>query len=533
MKKFLTKFMVAALLASTFAGCGNSEVPQQEDPVASKVPGESALENESTASADNDSAGDEDIAQINILFWTLNTIPGDLEMVEAAINEITREKINTEVHLEIVDMGSYAQQVNLRVSSNEKLDLIVTLPGETAHFNAMTSQNQLLGISNLLKEYAPELLEIVPEEWIAGTTVDGEIYSVTSYGDKATPLCFVCRTDILEQTGMDPSTIKNANDFTELFSKVKEAAPEMIPLCGGNRGFLTAPYMIDADGNFFSYEALGEGNNSIISIIPGNGSTITDRYETDEYKSTTDWVHQWYEAGYVDRDLANKNDTAESVIQAGTGFGFFKLISGGEYGDTAISQSVGYDMTVIEICESVIDTLLIRKFTWAVPQCATEPEAAVKFLNLLYTDKEVLNLLTWGIEDVHYQTLEDGTIDFIDGEDASTCGYYLGDVTAILGNGFLAKVRTGQPANYREECLKLNQEAALSEFIGFGIDNTGLENTLTALTNVINEMRPVFSSGIEGSDKLDGFIEKMKSADVDSYVAAMQEQLDAWLAKNQ
>lgn len=189
-------------------------------------------------------------------------------------------------------------------------------------------------------------------------------------------------------------------------------------------------------------------------------------------------------------------------------------------------------MTVIELCESVIDTLLIRKFTWAVPQAATEPEAAVKFLNLLYTDEEIVNLITWGIEGVHYQTLEDGTIDFLEGQDASTCGYYLGDVTSILGNGFLAKVRAGQPANYREECLKLNQEATVSEFLGFGIDNTSVENTLTALTNVINEMRPSFSSGIEGSDQLDGFIEKLKAADVDSYVATMQEQLDAWLESN-
>ena len=45
-------------------------------------------------------------------------------------------------------------------------------------------------------------------------------------------------------------------------------------------------------------------------------------------------------------------------------------------------------------------------------------------------------------------------------------------------------------------------------------------------------MRPSFSSGIEGSDQLDGFIEKLKAADVDSYVATMQEQLDAWLESN-
>ena len=176
---------------------------------------------------------------------------------------------------------------------------------------------------------------------------------------------------------------------------------------------------------------------------------------------------------------------------------------------------------------------MLRKFTWAVPQGATEPETAVKFLNLIYTDPEVLNLLSWGIEGVHYQTLEDGTIDFMDGQDASSSGYYLGDVTAIIGNGFLAKVWNGQPANYREECKALNMEAQLSEFLGFGIDNTPVENTLTALTNVINEVRPSFASGISSSDQLPDFIQRLKDADVDAYVATMQAQLDEWIENNQ
>ena len=52
-------------------------------------------------------AGDEDLADIEVMFWTLNTIPSDLETVEDAINAITEEKINTTVHLNIIEMGSY------------------------------------------------------------------------------------------------------------------------------------------------------------------------------------------------------------------------------------------------------------------------------------------------------------------------------------------------------------------------------------------------------------------------------------------
>ena len=540
MKRIAALIIVLTLVLSSLTACGNSEnatsagQPETSAGKDSTAPDakDDTVSGTDTRDSASDEADDEDLAEINILFWTLNTIPGDLEMVEGAINEITREKINTEINLQIVDMGSYAQQVNLAISSGEKLDLMVTLPGDTAHFNAMTSQNQLRGLSTLLEEYAPDLMKTIPDQWLTGTTVDGEIYSVTSFGDKATPLCFICRTDILEKTGIEPSTIKNAHDLTNLFAKVKEIEPSMIPLTGGNKGFLTAPYMIDADGNFFSYEGLGEGNNSIIAIMPGDGSTISDRYETEEFKATSKWSHSWYEAGYIDKDLANKEETQEAGVQAGTAFGYFKMLGGGEYGAVSAAQATGYDMTAIVLDNAVINTGLIRKFTWAVPQGATEPEAAVKFLNLLYTDEKVLNLITWGIEDVHYKTLADGTIDFMDGQDASSCGYFLGDCTSILGNGFLAKVRAGQPANLREQLYELNMSAQVSEFLGFGIDNGPVENTLTALANVINELRPVVSSGVEEEDGVDRLVAKLKGADVDSYVATMQQQLDDWIAAN-
>ena len=65
---------------------------------------------ESAEASDTGSEDLEDIAQIEVMFWTLNTIPTDVDMVEEAINEITREKINTEVNLNIIEMGSYVQQ---------------------------------------------------------------------------------------------------------------------------------------------------------------------------------------------------------------------------------------------------------------------------------------------------------------------------------------------------------------------------------------------------------------------------------------
>ena len=542
--KRLAALCMASVMAFSLTACGNSEggagtnTGTAEDTRTNVSNGETKSQaeggqvedgqnKEPENSGQDGGAGDEDLADIEVMFWTLNTIPSDLETVEDAINAITEEKINTTVHLNIIEMGSYTQQLNLMMSGSEKLDLMVTLPGDSAHFNSMTSQNQLTDLTDLLTEYAPQLLETVPESWIDGTSINGRIYSVPSYGDKATPLCFICRKDVLDETGIDPDSVKNADDLDALFAKVKELHPDMTPVAIGSQKIIMTPYSLNSDGEFIKYEGLGEGDNSIISIMGNEGSEILNYYETDEYKATIERMKEWYDKGYLYKDGSTYDEMAETLILAGNYFGTFKMQAVGT--EASSSATCGHEMYFIQLDDSpVIDTVALRKFTWAVPVTATEPEAAVKFMNLLYTDAEVLNLVTWGVEGVHYQTLEDGSIDFMDGQDANNCGYYLGDCTAIFGNGFLAKVRKGQDADLREKSKELNLSAQVSRFNGFSFDTAGLENEVAGLTNTVEQYRPALACGLYTEDYYQEFLQKLKDNGVEKYLDTIQEQLDAW-----
>lgn len=524
MKKLLAMLLALCLVLGA-AACGNKETPAETKGSAT-TEGTDAQDDDETESVD-DEEDDGEIAEINVVFWSLSNVPTDMDKVSAAISAITEEKINTKVNLNILEMGNYIQQVNLMMSSNEKVDLMVTLPGGPPSFNAMTSQNQLQDITELLEKYGQDILATVPEDLQAGTMIDGKYYAMTSYGDKASPLSFVCRTDILEKTGIDPSTIKTAADLETLLLKVKEVEPTMVPLTSGSKKILTAPYLINENNEFVMFDGIGEADLSILAVREGS-TTVENFYETPEWDYTVNLFADWYDKGLVDKDISTREDGAESVVLGGLAFGFLKCQGVGT--EAAISATCGYDMTVIELADAQITTGGARKFTWAVPVTATEPEAAVKFMNLIFTDEEVLNLLTWGIEGEHYQTLADGSIDFLDGQDANSCAYFLGDATSILGNGYLAKVRSGQDLDLRETIKKVNEESAVSEFMGFGFATTDLENQVTALTNVFFELGPSLKSGL-GNDEINAtFKQQLKDAGVDEYIAAAQEQLDAWLA---
>ncbi len=522
MKRYFAYFWGMSLCFAAMSGCGQTE---------SLDNGVTEGETFSFAQASGENGGGaetltEDISEIEVMFWTLDTIPKDINEVEDAINAITVEKIQTEVHLNILESGNYVQQLNLMLAGDETIDLLVTQPGGASHFNSMVSQNQLTDLTRLLVEYAPELLKTVPESWLKGTSVDGKIYAVPSLGDKATPLGFACRKDIFEKTGFSASQIKTAKDLDALFEKVKTIEPEMMPLAAA-RNSLTTPYLIDTDGNFIKYDALGDSGNALIGLMPQDNGQIKNNFAREEFIYTCELFKDWYDKGYLYKDSANYADNVKTLVASGNCFGFFGAFGvGAEVSESIICDN---EMMIIPLDDApLLDTSVFRKFTWAVPSTSKEPEAAVRFLNLMYTDETILNLLCWGIDGVHYQVLDDGTIDFLDDEDNASCGYYIGDATAIIGNGFLAKVRNGQDPGMRKEAEEINFNASVSQYNGFALNTSGLENEVAALTNAVEEFRPSLVCGLYTESYYNDFIKKLSEVGIEKYISEMQKQLDNW-----
>ena len=528
MKKALSLLLTAALGLS-LAACAapaTAEAPAGEAPAAEAV--EAAAEEAAPAAEAAPASGDYDV--VEVMFWAPNGVPADTDLVEEAINKITREKADLEVNLNIVEMASYITQVNLYMSAGTQIDLMVTLPGGPAHFNSMTSLNQLQDITDLLPEYAPDVLPQLPEGWLDATTLNGRIYAVPTLNDKSGRFAFACRTDLLEEAGVDPATVKTADDIRDLCLKVKEKHPEMKNIiASGAHKILAGAYLINDNGEFIRYDGLGDGDNQLINVIDGDGSTIHNTYEREEYIHTCEVLKEWHDLGLISKDAPIFGGAAEETISMGDGFGLFQTYADGTV--LSSSSSCGHDMTIIYLLDkSLIMTGGLRQFTWAVPTTAQEPEAALRLLNLLYTDPDVVNLITWGIEGKHYQVLEDGTIDYMDGENANTCTYYVG--WPFLGNNFLdgVLVRSGNDPDLPAIRYAANHNADVTEFNGFGFNVDDMTNEITTITSIVEEYRPSMACGQYTEERYNEFVQKLKDAGADDYIAKIQEQLDAWLA---
>lgn len=544
MKGRVTALLMAACLAMSMAACGNNESASGagnggNETNAASDSGAVSESGSEAAAADNGEADEplEDMAEIKVTILSMGPIPQGLQDVEDAVNEITEPEINTHVTLEMLEPGNYAQQINLKMSSSEPFDLMVTMPSGTAGFTTMVSQNQFMDISELLQEYGQGIIDTLGEELLQATTVNGKIYGVTTYRSLVTSNYIVMRTDVLEDLGLleKAQNMTTLEEYEEILQAVKESdkwnylagivASDLVGTCLPLGGTYVG------ENNFADdtcYDQLGDTNKFIAINPDGSDSTIVNNFATEEYHKMYEVMHDWYEKGYVYGDVTTQTDKAEEMVKSNAAFSYF---SQSEIGvEVSKSATCGMPMTCVKMVTMPISTSTTSKFVWTVPTTSQEPEAAIKFLNMMYTDARICNLLAWGVEGVHYQ-VKDGVAYFMDGQDANNCAYHTCDF--IYGNQFLVLPWDGQSADFRDIALEEMENAQTSAYLGFICDTNAISNEISAVANVIAEYLPAIDSGVAEQDHYDAFLKKLDESGLPKIIEEYQNQLNDWLAQQQ
>lgn len=523
MKGKITAIILAMTLAAgCICGCGNSETS-------------SVQEGNSTGSDEAESGTEESVledASEIVVAYPMTYAPQDVQTVEDALNEITMEKINTEVTLMPFELGSYNDQINLMISGGEKLDAMVTFFYGSTEFMSMSSQNQLEPLDDLLQEYGQGILETLPEEYMNTTKINGKTLGVPVYKDNVATIYYAMRTDILEKYDLveQAQNITSVDDMEAILEVVKENEPALVPLyCQKDQGVLTCGCFLTGDfADVITYDPLYQ--EQIVTFPEEDPYTAVDVFHSDAYEQAVTKMHDWYEKGYVFKDTATSELTQATSISSDTAFSMVFAAENATMMSTI--QDCGYEMTVIPLAYQTVTSQKISQLDWVIPVTSTEPEAAMKFMNLLYTDADVVNLLNYGVEGIHYVKNDNGTISFPEGKDGNSVGYY-GNLSFFIGNQYLAYVYDNYDPDTREKSKEINDNAELSPILGFTFDSSAYANEISAITNVVAEYHNSFISGMsDPASELQAFRDKLDASGMQTLVQGVQEQLDAWVAEN-
>lgn len=465
-------------------------------------------------------------------------IPPDLELVQAAINEISLAKANVTVKMNTIANANYAQQINLMITGKEDLDAFLTMPGGPTHIATMVANGQVTDISELAPEFAQNALDTIDAinpEYIKGTMINGKLWSLPCMFDKVSNYSLMIRKDVLEKNNLDLSKVKNAADV-EAIVKVLSETEDIPVLCAtGVEGYVLqagGPATINWDN--FATPIFTEGFGSstyLYGVILGEGNTKVDNYyATDYYKKTIEMTRDWYKKGYIFKDAATQTEQSTVIIQNNGALG---SLTAGEFDiQASVNQRIGKEMNLVQLTKGIVSTGMIQKFTWAVAVTSEKPEAALKFLDLTFTDADVLNLINYGIKDKHYLVEADGRIKLPDGVTTQNNPYNPGG-NFLFGNAFLAKVwaTPTNPADMRAQILAINKVATASPYMGFSVTNSSFTNEMTAVANVITQYGPGLNAGSsEPATELPKFLAALESAGMSKIIAEVQKQTDAFLA---
>ncbi|MBR4993451.1 MAG: ABC transporter substrate-binding protein [Lachnospiraceae bacterium] len=463
--------------------------------------------------------------QVTYAYCTFNNIPTeeDLDVVEEEINKITREKIGAEITLMPIQIFEYSSKINLALQGGEKIDIFESL----GDFGSYVSSDMCYDISDLIDTYAPGAKEVVGDSWLDACKSNGVLYGIPTMKPIALTPMLIYRQDIADELGIDMSKVNSIEDVTAVLETVKSSKPEMIPLAAVQTG------EIGLSTNYGEVDFLNDDRYKPIGVLMGDDLTVTDLYGTERFKNLCELVRGWYNNGLVMQDAATTNSAAAETMSSGNYFGYLAAYSYPEE-DTAASleaQVAGYDLGAKIIGDAYLSTSDINAITFMVASTTDVPEAALKFLDLTYTDADIINLLIYGIEGRDYVFNEDGSVSYPEGQDAATVPYTAQLSCGTLGNFFkMYQMGVANDASLEWE-LEQNKSAKTSPAMGFTFDSSNVKTQYTAVLNVISQYLPGL---ICGSLDPDTEIEKFQSALMDAgyqdILDEKQAQLDAWKA---
>ena len=509
-KKLHVFSMLVLILVFLLAACSSSNTSNE----ASNTEDQGKTPNQSETN--NESAVKEEPSEIVVTFYVQGPQPRDLRLVEEKVSELTLEKINTTVRLNPISIGDYVQQMNLMLSGNEQVDVLLTRG--FWGFAGQVSRGHLLPMDELLEQYGQDIKEVLPEEYLQ-VRVGGEIYGIPTLRDMASYPGVHMRTELIEKHGIDVSQINSLEGLENALRTIKENEPGIEPLLPSAPGMaMTNMFMwFDSLGDFFG-------------VLPHDSKdlTVVNLYETPEYENFVKTMRNWYTEGLIMSEIATNAEPVGTLYRAGQGFGHISPFRPGTEGVN--SRQDGTSLTGAALGEAWSNSISLTSLMWSIPRNAKAPDKAMQFINLMYVDEELVNLLNWGIEGEHYVKVADNVVAYPEGVDASNSRYSV-NMPFLWGNSFLTYIMEGDNPNLWNELQEFNEAANKSKALGFVFDPSPVSTELAALNNVRNE----FASGLENGSmdpdrNLPVFIQRLRDAGIDRYIVEKQRQLDDWAA---
>ena len=521
-KKLLALTLAATMGATVLVGCGS-----KSDGAAATGDGAAAATETTAAEAE-----DGEVKHIIVTWVHYAGVGADMQAVTDAVNEITVPEIGVEVEFMPMSINDTMTKYSTYIASGERMDCMLLLFQDPLQYY---NNGSLEPLNDLMDQYGTTIKGLAEEFPITATAADGNLYGFAPvdqyYGMEGCVYLKADYVDAAKSISDDPDHVYTMDELTQIFKEVKEAYPEIYPYNVVGNGINSTNLPVGFTSGLI-YDSMGSGVHS--GVLLGEDSTeIVNLFETEEYYNYLKTVKEWFDAGYILPDAVTTDSTSTDLLNSGVTATALTSFNPIVYADELANMGEGTVplKTTIPYYQSTAAGLV----TWTIPVTAQEPEAAMKFYDLVYSNADLMNLIMWGIEGKHYVKTEDeGVIAFPEGVDASNSGYY--NTFGVWGDRrdqYVWNPVAGKEPNeaFTKAAMEHKTKAGIANY---QFDTSAYTGQLANIDTVLNQYLPALECGsVSDLDKTyNEFISALKSAGIDTIIAENQAQFDAYLEAN-
>lgn len=508
--KLLTLMLMISLFISACAGNGSNS--------------DEAINN-TTPTTDSKGAIDTS-EEVTLKMVLIGSKPADYDAVFGEINKLLKEKINTTIETEFLDWSDWASKYPLKFAANDDFDLVFT--ANWAHYTNQALNGGFHELTEeMLQTYAPLTWKAMPAVSWDQAKIKDKIYMVPNNNLELIDKVLIIREDLRKKYNLEPVT--NPETFA-IYAKAIAANEQ------GMSGFSTA-----VGGGYKWHEldnVLLEQQNEWKILDPNmpfafklddETGTLFNVYDTPEFSDLLVYYKDLADNGVWSRNAINSKNDVWQDVKAGKAASTKSNLGGA--GGQIVEARRDLPNVEMAIADLTSDKKKISSIStqngMAVHSTSAHVERSLMALDLMQNDRQIHDLVMYGITGSHYKPV---------GDDQYEPGPDRDKYTGFSNWGFnspLNRTETSIPEEVKEveqNWQNLVYHYPLETFV---FDDQKVKTELANIGNVMIRYGVPLEYGLisdleQGKAEL---LKQLKTAGIDKVQSELQSQIDAFLGK--
>lgn len=469
---------------------------------------------------------------VTLTYYQMSDPYPDSDKVWTEINKILAKDINVTVNMIPISWSDYTTKYQLIFNAGEDFDAIYTA-GWLWYTDLATKGGFYELTDDMLSAYAPnsspQLLGDFNTQY-RQTFVNGKSYMLSASGGVPDKMVALYRVDLAEKYGVPE--MKRFGDLYAYLKAIGDKEPGMNPLADVGAGIGGAARWFQGWENDRGTESWGTvGSLDRRALTVTGGKTVMVPAETPEYLDYAKKQDELQSLGCISKS-ANANKTNPPDLMRDGKAALQILPIGGAASQYAkiLEANPTWKLGFLDIAPDAHVGLPYAVMGYSIHATSKHPERTLMMIDELRGNKEISDLLTFGVPGVHWEAVGDDKYKSL----ADSSETFPAQGTCPWGalDSRFQRDNVQVPDAYIQLRNAIAAKMSPGPLDAFVPDETDLKSEIAAINADCAIYGPLIDTGLTGDVEktVAEFVAKLKSDGIEKVVAAFQTQLDQYLA---